>query len=166
MLNICKDKKMLLHVKEEVAEGVFWRVGVWVLTRTCSALCTYPILQGWLLQRLAQRGTFQPHTVPCPWATPSHTIPHCPTPSHMIPCHPTPSHTIPCCSMPSHAVPWHPTPSHTIPCHPTPSQAVPHHPTPSNAVADHPVPSHAIPHHPRPSHTVPHHPRGHQKNQQ
>lgn len=149
MLNICKDKKMLLHVKEEVAEGVFWRVGVWVLTRTCSALCTYPILQGWLLQRLAQRGTFQPHTMPCPWATTSHTIPHHPTLSHAIPHDPMPSHTIPHHPMPSHTIPGCPTPSHTIqccrrpsraiPCHSTPSQAIPHRPTPSQRTSEKPT---------------------------
>lgn len=67
MLNLCKiKKKVLLFVKEEVAGGVFWCVGIWFqpgLTQLCS---TNPIVGGWILS--AQLGVSHHPMV-------SHTIP-------------------------------------------------------------------------------------------
>lgn len=51
MLNIRenKKKKVLLFVMEEVAEGVFWHVGIWFQPGLTQLYSTNFIVGGWLL---------------------------------------------------------------------------------------------------------------------
>lgn len=65
MLNICKEtEKLLLHVKEEAAEGVMWRVGVGVSARSGSALHHTPRPVGTALQCPCPGATLLCHTFP------------------------------------------------------------------------------------------------------
>lgn len=75
-----KKKKVLLFVKEEVAEGVFWHVGIWLVSIfLLNSVAQIPFWEdGSLVPSL------ESHTIPwCPMLF--HGVPHCSIPSHAMP---------------------------------------------------------------------------------